>query len=130
MLFRSLLLSSLLSTLSSLFAFGESGRQDLNLRPSGPKPDALAKLSYAPGNVTLPLCFRVVNGETLVVAGGFTVSGCPPRGAEPTNMAPVRCLASPVTALAYSRSKAKRLRKIRANQPNKDKGLDGPKLEL
>ena len=26
----------------------KSGRQDLNLRPSGPKPDALAKLSYAP----------------------------------------------------------------------------------
>ncbi len=25
-----------------------SGRQDLNLRPSGPKPDALARLSYAP----------------------------------------------------------------------------------
>ena len=30
----------------------ESGRQDLNLRPSGPKPDALAKLSYAPGTKT------------------------------------------------------------------------------
>src|SRR5207247_1215801 len=39
---------SLLSLLSSLFAFGKSGRQDLNLRPSGPKPDALARLSYAP----------------------------------------------------------------------------------
>lgn len=25
-----------------------SGRQDSNLRPSGPKPDALAKLRYAP----------------------------------------------------------------------------------
>ena len=31
------LFSSLLSTLSSLLAFGQSGRQDLNLRPSGPK---------------------------------------------------------------------------------------------
>ena len=26
----------------------ESGREDLNLRPSGPKPDALARLSHAP----------------------------------------------------------------------------------
>ena len=26
----------------------KSGRQDLNLRPPGPKPGALAKLSYAP----------------------------------------------------------------------------------
>ena len=28
--------------------FVKSGRQDLNLRPSAPKTDALAKLSYAP----------------------------------------------------------------------------------
>src|ERR1041384_4947697 len=27
----------------------KSGRQDLNLRPLGPKPSALARLSYAPG---------------------------------------------------------------------------------
>ena len=41
----------------------KSGRQDLNLRPSGPKPDALARLSYAPGEWTLPRCFQGVNGE-------------------------------------------------------------------
>jgi hypothetical protein len=29
----------------------ESGRKDLNLRPSGPKPDALARLRHAPYNV-------------------------------------------------------------------------------
>jgi hypothetical protein len=57
------LFSPLLSTLSSLLAFGQSGRQDLNLRPSGPKPDALAKLSYAPCALTVPRCFRGVNGE-------------------------------------------------------------------
>src|SRR5688572_17334668 len=28
----------------------KSGRQDSNLRPPGPKPGALAKLSYAPGD--------------------------------------------------------------------------------
>src|SRR5579872_6938464 len=32
-----------------------SGRQDLNLQPSGPKPDALAKLSYAPEELRLSL---------------------------------------------------------------------------
>ena len=43
---------ALLSTFSSLLLyFGrrpKSGRQDLNLRPPGPKPGALARLSYAP----------------------------------------------------------------------------------
>jgi hypothetical protein len=75
------LFSSLLSTLSSLLAFGQSGRQDLNLRPSGPKPDALAKLSYAPGRKTVPRCFQGVNGETPAEDGGFTherlASGAP-----------------------------------------------------
>ena len=32
-----------------------SGQQDLNLRPSGPKPDALARLRYAPMKVVLTL---------------------------------------------------------------------------
>ena len=31
-----------------LFKLYESGREDLNLRPHGPEPCALAKLSYAP----------------------------------------------------------------------------------
>ena len=32
----------------ALFAFDESGRQDSNLRPLGPEPSALTRLSYAP----------------------------------------------------------------------------------
>jgi hypothetical protein len=35
----------------------ESGRQDLNLRPFGPEPNALAKLSYAPSDkIILATC--------------------------------------------------------------------------
>lgn len=44
----------------------ESGRQDLNLRPSGPKPDALARLSYAPKVVG----FSLGAGRMAVNAGG------------------------------------------------------------
>jgi hypothetical protein len=36
----------------------ESGRQDSNLRLRGPKPRALAKLSYAPENPVLYYEFR------------------------------------------------------------------------
>src|SRR4051812_7532534 len=32
----------------------QSGREDLNLRPHGPEPCALAKLSYAPSNRFVP----------------------------------------------------------------------------
>jgi hypothetical protein len=35
-----------------------SGRQDLNLRPLGPEPSALAKLSYAPSFLHSPAAFR------------------------------------------------------------------------
>ena len=35
---------------TSVLNQSESGRQDLNLRPPGPKPGALAKLSYAPAS--------------------------------------------------------------------------------
>lgn len=38
----------LISYSTALFADGESGRQDLNLRLLGPKPSALARLSYTP----------------------------------------------------------------------------------
>ncbi len=31
----------------------QSGRQDSNLRPPGPKPGALAKLSYAPDTLSI-----------------------------------------------------------------------------
>jgi hypothetical protein len=37
------------------FVRRKSGRQDLNLRPPGPKPGALAKLSYAPCFLQFPL---------------------------------------------------------------------------
>ena len=47
------LLSSPLSKIScSIFVTRKSGRQDSNLRPSGPKPDALARLRYSPGQST------------------------------------------------------------------------------
>ncbi|VTS01823.1 unnamed protein product [Tuwongella immobilis] len=32
-----------------------SGQEDLNLRPFGPEPNALAKLSYGP-NFNVPFC--------------------------------------------------------------------------
>ena len=44
------LLTTLFARLSADggFAAGKSGREDLNLRPHGPEPCRLAKLSYAP----------------------------------------------------------------------------------
>jgi hypothetical protein len=48
------------SPISGVIGCQESGRQDLNLRPSGPKPDALARLSYAPKVVRFSLGARAM----------------------------------------------------------------------
>ena len=47
----------------------QSGRQDLNLRPSGPKPDALAKLSYAPDVSQISLGRGTFNVNGGIAAG-------------------------------------------------------------
>ena len=49
--------------------FPKSGRQDLNLRPSGPKPDALAKLSYAPDVSQISLGRGTFNVNGGIAAG-------------------------------------------------------------
>lgn len=106
----------------------KSGRQDLNLRPSGPKPDALAKLSYAPGEMTVPRCFQGVNGETPAEDGGFT-PGLPDSGREerPSGKCSDRWELAGIKSPRPGLVTPKSLRKIRANQPNGNKGLDGPK---
>ena len=51
----------------------QSGREDLNLRPHGPEPCALAKLSYAPSDRILTARRPAVNGNGRV--GGFAAGG-------------------------------------------------------
>src|SRR5262249_29723528 len=45
--------------------YAESGREDLNLRPFGPEPNALAKLSYAPSDISrhVSAIAEIVNGS-------------------------------------------------------------------
>src|SRR5262249_19623387 len=45
----------------------DSGRQDLNLRLRGPKPRALARLSYAPGRIILLDYFVTDNSRVRLV---------------------------------------------------------------
>jgi hypothetical protein len=46
----------------ALFAFGESGRQDLNLRPLAPQADLRPprKLAFSPGNTAILACSSVI----------------------------------------------------------------------
>ena len=64
----------------------KSGRVDLNLRPHGPEPCALAKLSYAPcdgfilaGNARLSTPIASTTGAESRFAFGLTASPSPPR---------------------------------------------------
>src|ERR1700738_4919538 len=54
----------------------KSGRKDLNLRPHGPEPCALAKLSYAPSVVMIkidPLSSTSINRQPGTSAGSRSV---------------------------------------------------------
>ncbi len=59
--------------------YGESGREDSNLRPPGPKPGALTRLSYAPNANSI---HRIISTKTTVVTsrhsslGGAVPMGC------------------------------------------------------
>ncbi len=54
----------------------KSGREDLNLRPHGPEPCALAKLSYAPSAFPTSLMLQSSGGVSTGLARGDTVKAC------------------------------------------------------
>src|ERR1700687_3637246 len=58
------------------WVYGKSGREDSNLRPHGPEPCALAKLSYAPTVVMIkidPLSSISIIGPTGPSAGSLSL---------------------------------------------------------
>jgi hypothetical protein len=60
----------------------KSGRQDLNLRPSGPKPDALARLRHAP-RVELSSFRRVRTARSRPIRRTAHTRGVPPFPRRP-----------------------------------------------
>src|SRR5438309_9816105 len=71
----------------------QSGREDLNLRPHGPEPCALAKLSYAPCSPLRAIGFCIVVGQcylSTAMEGGL----CRRFGTQKP-LFPARNLASP-----------------------------------